>query len=171
MGRRTRSSLSQPMRRRFVRTCSGRWQKCRNRLSNWFLPVSWSATLTRHRCSSRSRIMIGSRELHTVPTQVVPVEQFVGNGWLAESLKTYYAYHCQICWHSFQPTYGAEYAKTYHIQYLSQCGPDVSTNMVVICPNHHRIIHETYAAFNRHLLTYEYPNGLREPLLRPDHFQ
>jgi 5-methylcytosine-specific restriction enzyme A len=41
---------------------------------------------------------------------------------------------------------------------------------VVICPNHHRIIHATNAYFDRRSLTYEYPNGLREPLISPDHF-
>jgi len=40
----------------------------------------------------------------------------------------------------------------------------------VICPNHHRIIHATDARFDRQSLTYMYPNGLREPLIRPDHF-
>jgi hypothetical protein len=49
-------------------------------------------------------------------------------------------------------------------------GPDISGNIVVICPNHHRIIHATNAYFDRRSLTYEYPNGLREPLISPDHF-
>jgi hypothetical protein len=49
-------------------------------------------------------------------------------------------------------------------------GPDISGNIVVICPNHHRIIHATNASFDRRSLTYEYPNGLREPLISPDHF-
>jgi hypothetical protein len=49
-------------------------------------------------------------------------------------------------------------------------GPDVSGNIVVICPNHHHIIHATDARCDRQSLTYEYPNGLRELLIRPDHF-
>lgn len=32
------------------------------------------------------------------------------------------------------------------------------------------IIHATDARFDRQTLTYEYPNGLREQLLHPDHF-
>lgn len=43
--------------------------------------------------------------------------------------------------------------------------------MAVVCLNHHRVIHATDARFNRGTLTYEYPNGLREPLLLPDHFK
>jgi predicted HNH restriction endonuclease len=68
--------------------------------------------------------MIGSRELHAVPIRVVSAEQFERNEWLAESLKMYCEYRCQICGHSFQPTYGVDYAEMHHIQYprLAQRG-------------------------------------------------
>ena len=33
------------------------------------------------------------------------------------------------------------------------------------------VIHATDAHFNKETLTYEYPNGLHEPLLLPDHLQ
>jgi hypothetical protein len=68
------------------------------------------------------------------------------------------------------PDYGVAFSETHHIQYLSQGGPDVSGNIVVLCPNHHRIVHATDARFNRQSLAYEYPNGLCEPLILPDHF-
>lgn len=66
--------------------------------------------------------------------------------------------------------YGVPVADTHHIQYLSEGGLDISENIVVVCPNHHRIIHATNASFNHQNLTYEYPNGLCEPLIRSDHF-
>jgi hypothetical protein len=91
------------------------------------------------------------------------------NPWLADSLKSYYEHRCQVCGNDFQPTYGVQYSETHHIQYLSQGGPDISGNMVVLCPNHHRIIHTTHAEFDRESLSYEYPNGLQESLILPTH--
>jgi 5-methylcytosine-specific restriction endonuclease McrA len=107
--------------------------------------------------------------LKPIPKQTITVEEFVRNKWLAESLKVYYEHRCQICGKSFLPDYGVQLADTHHIHYLAQGGPDVSTNIVVLCPNHHRVIHATDANFDRHNLTYDYPNGLREKLVLPDH--
>jgi 5-methylcytosine-specific restriction endonuclease McrA len=107
--------------------------------------------------------------LKPVPKKTVTVHEFVRNPWLAESLRVYYGYRCQICSKSFFPDYGVDLAETHHIHYLSLGGPDVSSNIVVTCPNHHRVIHATDAHFNDRTLTYEYPNGLREALVLPDH--
>lgn len=108
--------------------------------------------------------------LHKVPKKTVTVEQFTRNQFLADNLKSYYENRCQICGKDFLPDYGVAFSETHHIQYLAQGGPDISGNIVVICPNHHRIIHATNARFNRQSLTYEYPNGLLEPLISTDHF-
>jgi hypothetical protein len=54
---------------------------------------------------------------------------------------------------------------------LSKGGLDISKNIIVICPNHHRIIHKTDAKFDRSRLLYKYPNGLEERLLLADHFE
>jgi hypothetical protein len=106
------------------------------------------------------------------PTPVRSTTQtiFVRNTALADMLKTYYDHHCQVCQHSFEPIYGVDYSETHHIQYLRDGGPDVSGNIVVLCPNHHRVIHETHAEFRHGDLTYIYPNGLIEKLQRADHF-
>lgn len=96
-------------------------------------------------------------------------EEFNRNQWLAESLKSYYANRCQVCGHDFEPRYGEAFSESHHIQYLSQGGMDISGNIVVVCPNHHRIIHATHAEFDRSNLQYRYPNGLREPLILPGH--
>lgn len=108
--------------------------------------------------------------LHEVPRRKVTIEQFTRNQFLADNLKSYYGNRCQVCDKDFLPDYGVAFSETHHVQYLAQGGLDISGNIVVICPNHHRIIHATNAHFNRQSLTYEYPNGLCEPLISPDHF-
>ena len=108
--------------------------------------------------------------LRPVPTRLVTAPEFVRNQALADGLKAFYECRCQICGQDFEARYGKSYAETHHIQYLHAGGPDISTNIVVICPNHHRIIHATNAHFNRDSLAYEYPNGLHELLQRNEHF-
>lgn len=108
--------------------------------------------------------------LRPVPTKLVTTKEFVRNQALADGLKAFYECRCQICGQNFEARYGVPYAETHHVQYLHAGGPDISTNIVVICPNHHRIIHATDAYFNHDTLTYEYANGLREPLKQADHF-
>jgi hypothetical protein len=108
--------------------------------------------------------------LREAPVKMVNVEEFARNRFLADSLKSYYENRCQICGKDFLPDYGVAFSETHHIQYLSQGGLDVSGNIVVVCPNHHRIIHATNAHFDNQNLTYKYPNGLSEPLIHRDHF-
>lgn len=109
-------------------------------------------------------------DLHPVPKKTITEEVFARNISLTEMLKSYYDHHCQVCQHSFSEPYGADYSEAHHIQYLSEGGPDISRNMIVLCPNHHRIVHETHAEFRKHDLTYVYPNGLEERLQLDDHF-
>jgi hypothetical protein len=96
-------------------------------------------------------------------------ERYQRNPLLADSLKSYYEFRCQICGQDFRPQYDVRLADTHHIQYLSEGGRDLSTNILVVCPNHHRVIHATNARFVANLMAYEYPNGLREKLIFPDH--
>jgi hypothetical protein len=105
-----------------------------------------------------------------VPTKLVTKPEFVRNQALVDGLKAFYECRCQICGQDFEARYGVPFAETHHIKYLQAGGLDISTNIVVICPNHHRIIHQTNAYFNRNTLTYEFPNGLHEPLKQTDHF-
>lgn len=107
--------------------------------------------------------------LRPIHRKTVTAEEYDRNPWLADSLKSYYDHRCQVCGNDFQPTYGVSFSESHHIQYLSDGGPDISGNIVVLCPNHHRVIHATSAYFNRDEVTYEYPNGLRERLLLPTH--
>jgi len=102
-------------------------------------------------------------------TRSTTSERFIRNPALADTLKSYYDHHCQVCGNDFEPTYGVPYVESHHIHYLRDGGHDLSQNIVVLCPNHHRIVHATGARFDKTSLTYDYPNGLKEPLILPDH--
>ncbi len=103
---------------------------------------------------------------------VVPEhEDYYRDPLLAESLKSIYDHRCQVCGMNFKIKYEEPFAETHHIHSLGKGGLDISKNIIVICPNHHRIIHKTDAKFDRSKFLYKYPNGLEERLLLADHFE
>jgi hypothetical protein len=86
-------------------------------------------------------------------------------------LKELYDFKCQICKWDFKRDYGTPYSETHHMIWLSRGGIDHSNNLVVVCPNHHRIIHETQAFFDRIKKAFVYPNGFSETLQLIDHLK
>ena len=86
-------------------------------------------------------------------------------------LKELYKFRCQICGWDFNRDYGRPYSETHHVIWLSRGGVDHSNNLIVVCPNHHRIIHETQPEFDRNKLSFIYPNGLSEGLRFTDHLK
>jgi hypothetical protein len=98
-------------------------------------------------------------------------EEFYRDSLLAESLKSIYDHRCQVCGMNFKIKYEKPFSETHHIDSLSQGGLDISKNIIVICPNHHRIIHKTNAEFDRAKLLYKYPNSYEERLVLADHFE
>jgi 5-methylcytosine-specific restriction endonuclease McrA len=98
-------------------------------------------------------------------------EEFYHDPLLSESLKALYDHRCQVCGMNFKIKYEEPFSETHHIHSLSQGGFDISKNIIVICPNHHRIIHKTNAEFDGTKLLYRYSNGLEERLVLADHFE
>lgn len=89
----------------------------------------------------------------------------------AEILNNYYNGRCQIC--GFDPIllYGVRACYAHHIIYLSRGGSDHLLNLLLICPNHHEIIHSSNAMFDFNGLFYLFPNGRREPLILNKHLK
>jgi len=54
-------------------------------------------------------------------------------------LKELYEFKCQICNIRIEDTEGNPYAETHHIVGRAKQGPDESSNMMVLCPNHHKM--------------------------------
>lgn len=48
---------------------------------------------------------------------------------------------CQICGFSFKTKSGDDYAECHHLEHLADSGLDISSNILVLCPNHHRQFH------------------------------
>lgn len=65
--------------------------------------------------------------------------RIVRNTQLGKSLKETYQYRCQLCGDARHKTPLEHYAEVHHIKPLGRPhgGPDIRSNMLVLCPNHH----------------------------------
>ena len=81
----------------------------------------------------------------------------VYNRKIPEGLKKLYNYRCQICGATATVMYGVDVSEAHHIDYFTKSLNNNPNNIVVLCPDHHRIIHKAHAVFdyNTHIFTYE----------------
>lgn len=88
----------------------------------------------------------------------------VYNTGIINKLKSLYSFRCQICGGKVGEKYGANVILAHHIDYFSESKDNNATNIMIVCPNHHSIIHSTDPVFDRENLSYHYPNGFVEKL-------
>lgn len=86
------------------------------------------------------------------------------NKAIGDNLKLLYDFKCQICGEVIGTKYGAHIVETHHIDYFVESMNNDATNQLIICPNHHSIIHNTNPVFDRKKKLYIYTNGLVEGL-------
>ncbi|WP_184093483.1 HNH endonuclease [Anaerocolumna cellulosilytica] len=65
---------------------------------------------------------------------------------IVKELKKKHDYKCQVCGYNFLIDNGNYYCEAHHIKSLSQGGSQSPENVVILCPNHHRLFH--YATNN-----------------------
>ena len=91
------------------------------------------------------------------------------NHKIIERLKKNYNYRCQICGRNFGEFYGVNLAECHHIEFFSESLNNDAKNLLIVCPNHHRIIHAVEPTFDRERKLYLYPNGREEILQLNEH--
>ena len=91
------------------------------------------------------------------------------NRAISESLKLLYKFQCQICGKNISSPYDVNVVESHHIEPFIKSLNNDSENILIVCPNHHRIIHKASPTFIRSKLTYIYQNGLEEKLLLNSH--
>ena len=87
------------------------------------------------------------------------------NRKIGENLKILYNYRCQICGKTIGEEYGSHIAEAHHIDYYVNSLNNDSNNQMVVCPNHHSIIHDANPRFDRKRMLYLYPNGLEQRIV------
>lgn len=86
------------------------------------------------------------------------------NKKIGDSLKIKYGYRCQICGRLVGEEYASHVVEAHHIDPFVKSLNNDASNQMIVCPNHHRIIHDVNPEFDRKSLIFTYPNGLKEGL-------
>jgi predicted HNH restriction endonuclease len=60
--------------------------------------------------------------------------------------------------------YGSNLIHAHHIEPFSQSLNNNASNIMILCPNHHGIIHDQNPQFDRKRKVFQYPNGYAEGL-------
>lgn len=84
---------------------------------------------------------------------------------IQQSLKGLYEYRCQICGARAIEMYGVDVSEAHHIQPFSLTANNDAKNVMIVCPDHHRIIHKAKPVFNYDLKTFLYGNSREDRLM------
>ena len=90
---------------------------------------------------------------------------------IGESLKLFYNYKCQICGDNFVKKYNCLIAESHHIDFFVRSLNNDANNIMILCPNHHRVMHKANPVFEREKFTFIYSNGLEEKMILNKHLQ
>ena len=83
---------------------------------------------------------------------------------ISQDLKIAYGYRCQICGQYIGEPYGSTLIHAHHIDYFVKSLNNNASNIMILCPNHHGIIHDQNPRFDIRSKTFHYPNGYVEGL-------
>lgn len=86
-------------------------------------------------------------------------------------LKEFYDYRDEISGEKIGSQYGESVVEAHHIDYFTESQNNDSTNIIIISPNYHRIIHKNNPHFNRKKFQFEFLNGEVLPLKLCDHLK
>ena len=75
------------------------------------------------------------------------------------TLKKFYDYRDEISGEKIGDEYGDSVVEAHHIDYFTRSQNNDSTNIIIISPNYHRIIHKNNPHFNRKKFQFEFENG------------
>ncbi len=79
---------------------------------------------------------------------------------IGDSLKQLYNYRCQMSGEQIGEPYGAMVVEAHHIIPFTESMNNDSSNIIILSPTYHRIIHRAKPEFDRKKLAFIFPNGL-----------
>ncbi len=81
---------------------------------------------------------------------------------IGDSLKLLYDYRCQITGEKVGDEYNALVVEAHHIIPFTESMNNDTSNIIILSPSYHRIIHKAKPIFDHEQLTFCFPNGLIE---------
>lgn len=81
------------------------------------------------------------------------------NQKIVTDLKKHYKGQCQLCGQSVGKEFGKEIAEAHHIEYFSKTQNNSYSNIIIVCPNCHALIHKCNPQFDKEKLQYDFGAG------------
>jgi hypothetical protein len=107
------------------------------------------------------------RLLHGQPNGLAPVRsRFLAQSapaldqQIIKNLRDLYGGECQICRWAPTRDYRTELCEAHHVRWLNRGGVVDKSNVVLVCPNHHRAIHACNAPFDYVHRGFVFPNHI-----------
>lgn len=88
-------------------------------------------------------------------------QQRVYKTGIIKQLKKLYRGNCQICAHRPFDEYKEDICEVHHIEYFSFSQNNNANNLIVVCPNHHRLIHKLNPEFDAESKSFVFSDGSR----------
>lgn len=83
----------------------------------------------------------------------------VYNTAIIKQLKKLYGGRCQLCGKRPFKSFDADICEAHHISYFSESHNNDTSNLIVVCPNHHTLIHKLNPVFDADIGCFKFKNG------------
>lgn len=90
---------------------------------------------------------------------------------IGDSLKQLYGFRCQMTGELVGEAYGITCVEAHHIIPFTESMNNDTSNIIILSPSYHRIVHKAKPVFNFENLAFEYPNGLIEKVKLDRHLR
>lgn len=83
----------------------------------------------------------------------------VCNTSIVHKLKKLYKGQCQICGKKPFDDYDLDICEAHHIEHFADTQNNDANNIIIVCPNHHRLLHKVNHVFNREKMCFIHNEG------------
>ena len=88
---------------------------------------------------------------------------------IGDTLKKFYDYRCQLTGEKIGDQYNAHVVEAHHIVPFTESLNNDASNIIIVNPTFHRIIHKAKPEFDNSTLSFRFPNGVVEMLTLNKH--
>jgi 3'-phosphoadenosine 5'-phosphosulfate sulfotransferase (PAPS reductase)/FAD synthetase len=93
------------------------------------------------------------------------------NKEIVDKLKAFYKGQCQLCGETAGKEFGKEIVEAHHIEYFSLTQNNDASNIIIVCPNCHALIHKCNPVYNKKEYTFDFDGGRKLYIKYPGHLK
>ena len=106
---------------------------------------------------------------YTDPSAQITLDSHVGthrvyNRSIVNQLKKLYRGSCQICGTNPVAEFNVNICEAHHIEYFSASQNNNASNIIILCPNHHKLVHKLNLQFNYNQMTFQSNDSIGLPV-------